>query len=117
MIRSKNILFYSPDFSLCYSLLMYLQDRFHVTTTTDIDVLKAIVHQGFDLIIIDDEPSLEIEQLCKIVNDRFHIPVILTYVFKKQFEKIDGTIRKYVSSIYYKPYDLNEVYTKLSTLV
>ena len=117
MLKSKNILFFSSDFSLCYSLLMYLQDRYHVTTTTDIDVLKAIVHQGFDLILIDTEPSVEIEKLCEIVHNRFNIPVILTYVFKNQLEEIDATIRKYVSSVFYKPYDLTEVYNKLNSLV
>jgi len=96
---------------------MYLQDRYHVTTTTDIDVLKAIVHQGFDLILIDAEPSREIEQLCQVAYNRFHIPVILTYVFKNQLEGIDATIRKVVSSIFYKPYDLTEVYNKLNSLV
>lgn len=113
----KNILFYSPDFSMCYSLLMYLQDRYHVTTTTDIEVMKIIAKSGFDLVIMDIEPSENIEAFCRDLNKDSKIPVILTYVYKNQINNYDSSIRKYVSSIFYKPYDLNEVSQELSSLI
>jgi DNA-binding response OmpR family regulator len=114
----KNIIFYSPDFSMCYSLLMYLQDRYKVTTTTDLDVLKAVVNtSAFDLIIMDSEPSPEVELFCKEVKEATNTPVILTYVYKRQIESFDSKIRPYVSSVFYKPFDLNEVSMKLSALM
>jgi DNA-binding response OmpR family regulator len=114
----KNIIFYSPDFSMCYSLLIFLQDRYKVTTTTDLNVLRSVVNSSpFDLIIMDSEPSPEIEELCKEIKTTANTPVILTYVYKRQIEKFDNEIRPYVSSVFYKPFDLNEVSVKLSTLM
>ncbi len=102
---------------MCYSLLMYLQDRYKVSTTTDLKVLKAMVNSSeFDLIILDTEPSMEIELFCKETKSAANTPVILTYVYKKQIDEQENSIRKYVSSIFYKPFDLNEVSTKLSSL-
>ncbi|HZW39941.1 MAG TPA: hypothetical protein VFF33_11635 [Ignavibacteriaceae bacterium] len=102
---------------MCYSLLMYLQDRFHVTTTTDIEVMKIIAKSGFDLVLMDIEPSKNIETFCRELNEIYKIPVILTYVYKKQINNFDSSIRKYVSSVFYKPYDLNEVSQELSSLI
>jgi DNA-binding NtrC family response regulator len=113
----KNIIFYSPDFSMCYSLLMYLQDRYKVTTTTDLNILKAVVNAStFDLVIMDAEPSEEVEVFCKGLKATADIPVILTYVYKRQIANSDSSIRQYVSSVFYKPFDLNEVTMKLSSL-
>lgn len=114
----KNIAFYSTDFNMCVSLLMYLQNRYNITATTDLSVLKNIVHTSdFDLIILDTEPSVKIEDFCKEIKTEINIPVILTYVYKNQLKDLDFTIRKYVNSIFYKPFDLNEVSMKLSALV
>jgi DNA-binding NtrC family response regulator len=114
----KNIIFYSPDFSMCYSLLMYLQDRYKVTTTTDLKVLKAVLNSSaFDLVIMDTEPSEDVEVFCKELKFTADIPVILTYVYKRQIANSDNSIRQYVSSVFYKPFDLNEVSMKLSSLV
>jgi DNA-binding response OmpR family regulator len=97
---------------------MYLQNRYNITATTDLSVLKNIVHTSdFDLIILDTEPSVKIEGFCKEIKDEINIPVILTYVYKNQLKDFDFTIRKYVNSIFYKPFDLNEVSLKLSALV
>lgn len=113
----KNIIFYSPDFSMCYSLLMYLQDRYKVTTTTDLAVLKSVVSTSeFDLVILDTEPSKEVELLCKDIKSTANTPVILTYVYKQQIDALDNSIRPYVASIFYKPFDLNEISMKLSSL-
>jgi DNA-binding response OmpR family regulator len=114
----KNIIFYSPDFSMCYSLLMYLQDRYKVTTTTDLKVLEAVVgSSAFDLVIMDTEPSVEVEIFCRELKAAADIPVILTYVYKRQIASSDSSIRRYVSSVFYKPFDLNEVSLKLSSLI
>lgn len=118
-IKTKNVVFYSPDFNMCYSFLMYLQDIYNVTTTTDLQVLDVLVSKSeVDLAIIDAEPSPKIEALCKNINYiKEGLPVILTYVFKDQIKEYESNIRNYVSSIFYKPFDLNEISIKLSTLM
>ncbi|NWF49456.1 MAG: hypothetical protein HXY49_02820 [Ignavibacteriaceae bacterium] len=118
-LKTKNILFYSPDFSLCYSLLMYLQDNYKVTTTTDLEILKSIVSSShFDMLIMDSEPSETIEKLVKelrVENENF--PIIMTYVFNNQIIDFESKIRKYISTIFYKPFDLSEVSLKLPALM
>jgi len=115
----KNIVFYSSDFNMCFSLLIYLQNNYNVTTTTDIEVVKTLVdNSDFNLLILDSEPSDKIEKLCrKIKDNKSGLPIILTYVFKNQIKDFDSKIRKYVNSIFYKPFDLNEVSLKLSMLL
>lgn len=97
---------------------MYLQNRYNITATTDIEVLKKIIRSAdFDLIILDTDPSAKIENICMEIKSEINIPVILTYVYRNQLKDYDFTIRKYVNTIFYKPFDLNEVSLKLSTLV
>ncbi|MBZ0198867.1 MAG: hypothetical protein K8H86_03300 [Ignavibacteriaceae bacterium] len=117
--KTKNVAFYSPDFNMCYSFLVYLQDIYNVTTTTDLKVLEVLVNKSdINLVIIDDEPSKKIEALCKNIRCvNAALPVILTYVFKNQLKNNETDIRQYVSSIFYKPFDLNEISMKLSALM
>jgi DNA-binding NtrC family response regulator len=118
-MKMKNIVFYSSDFNMCFSLLIYLQNNYNVTTTTDIEVVKTLIdNSDFNLLILDSEPSDKIETLCRNVKDnKSGLPIILTYVFKNQIKDFDSKIRKYVNSIFYKPFDLNEVSRKLSMLL
>ena len=115
----KNVLFYSRDFNLCYSLLMYLQESYSVTATTNLDAICAFTaSSGFDLIIIDDSPNKKILELCqKLKEVKPNIPVILTYVFDKKIKEFEPSLRKCVTSIFYKPYDLNEVTMKMASLM
>jgi DNA-binding NtrC family response regulator len=104
---------------MCYSLLMYLQDNYRVTTTTDLEVLKGITkNSGFDLVIIDSEPSLKVNEFCKEMREiKPKLNVVLTYVYQNKMKELEENIRKYVNTIFYKPFDLTEVSTKLSSFV
>lgn len=119
ILKTKNVVFYSPDFNMCYSFLMYLQDIYKVTTTTDLHILEVLVKNSeLDIAIIDAEPSKKIVELCSNIHYlKNELPVILTYVFKDQIKEIETDIRQYVSSIFYKPFDLYEISRKLSALM
>ena len=114
----KKIVFYSPDFTFNLSLLMYLQTNYSITTTTDISDLKAICSSfSCDLIILDAPPSSNVEELCKelkLINSQ--IPIILLYVFDDKLKTLDEKIRKYVNTVFYKPFDLDKVTRQLSVL-
>lgn len=112
-------MFYSPDFNLCLSLLVYLQDKYVITTTTDLSVVKAIADSSnFNLLLMDTEPSGVIENICEGIKSKdVNIPIILTYVYKTQFSEFEEKIKKLVSSVFYKPYDLNEISLKLNSLM
>jgi hypothetical protein len=115
----KNIVIYSPDFSLCYSLLMYLQTHYKVVATTDMEVVSSLVCNGSaDLVIMDTEPDpnvlLKCEQFKKCKAD---VPLILTYVFNNRVKGPEEKIKKFVNEIFYKPFDLNEISSKIPDLL
>ena len=114
----KKIILYSADFTMSFSLLMYLKDRYNITVSTDQDdLLKIIKCTDFNLVLIDMEPSDRMEKLCeeiKVVNP--HVPIVLIYVYKNQNKEFDIKIRKFADTIFYKPFDLNEVTKELSSL-
>lgn len=115
----KTILFFSKDFNLCLSLLVYLQNKFNVITTTNFELLDKItlaVHP--DLLFLDTDPSLKVENFCKDFNsNNYNIPIIITYVYKSSLKTIEKRIRENVSSVFYKPYDLDEISEKVSYLL
>jgi len=115
----KKIVVYSPDSNICLSLFMYLQSDYNVTTTTDITVLKAMTKcVEFDLLIMDAQPSNNVEAFCKEMKEEHpDIPVILTYVYHDNFKTFDLNIRKYISSVFYKPFDLYEVSKYMTSLL
>jgi len=115
----KKIVVYSPDSNICLSLFMYLQSDYNVTTTTDVSILKTMVkHIKFDLLIMDAQPSKSVEAFCKGMKEHNpEIPVILTYVYQDNNKLFDLNIRKYISSVFYKPFDLYEVSKYLTSLL
>lgn len=115
----KNIVIYSPDFSLCYSLLMYLQTQYKVVATTDLDVVSSLVcSNSADLVILDTEPNTEILLMCENFKKcKGDLPLILTYVFNNRNTGTENKIKKFVDEIFYKPFDLNEISSKIPVLL
>jgi DNA-binding response OmpR family regulator len=98
---------------------MYLQESYSVTATTNLKAIGAFAGSSdFDLIVLDDTPSKEILELCRDLKEmKPGVPVIITYVFDKKTKDIEPSLRQYVNSIFYKPYDLNEVTMKMASLL
>lgn len=107
----KKVLFYSPDFDLCYSLLMFLQDKYIVTTSTDFNVLKSLINNSdFDLVMIDSEPNKKIERFCSAIkNSTSDLKIILTFVYSKKTSAAENRLRDYISAVFYKPFDLTDI--------
>ena len=115
----KSTLFYSPDLNLCVSLLMFFNDKYSVTTTTDLDTLENIIRSSsFDLLVIDAEPNDKIEKLCKKLKESdLHIPIILTYVYTIKYRDKESLLKNFIDAIFYKPIDLFEVSQKIDRLM
>lgn len=115
----KNIVIYSPDFSLCYSLLMYLQTQYKVVATTDMEVVSSLVCSGSaDLVIMDTEPDVDLLSKCEQFKKcKSEVPLILTYVFNNRIKESEVKIKKFVNEIFYKPFDLNEISSKIPALL
>ena len=115
----KNIVIYSPDFSLCYSLLMYLQTQYKVVATTDMEVVSSLICSGSaDLVIMDTEPDANLIVKCEQFKKcKSEVPLILTYVFNDRVKESEGKIKKFVNEIFYKPFDLNEISLRIPSLL
>uniref|UniRef100_UPI00404A898B hypothetical protein n=1 Tax=Ignavibacterium sp. TaxID=2651167 RepID=UPI00404A898B len=115
----ERLVIYSPDFSLCYSLMMYLQTHYRVIATTDIEIVyNLICNKNADLVIIDAEPDSQLISKCeKFKNCRNDIPIILTYVFTNKSKESESRIKQVVDEIFYKPFDLNEITSKIPELL
>jgi DNA-binding response OmpR family regulator len=113
----KKILLYSSDFVMSISFLMYLQNKYSFTITTDLKDFGLILQNAdFDIIIMDAEPSKEAEEMCRNIHRLKSIPIFFLYVYSSALKEFDKQIRKYVKLIFYKPFDLYEVTNALDTL-
>lgn len=115
----KRVVIYSPDFSLCYSLMMYLQTHYRVLATTDLEIVSGLIcNKTADLVIIDAEPDSELIDKCEQFKKcRSEIPIILTYVFTNKSKDSESRIKKIVDEVFYKPFDLNEIASKIPELL
>lgn len=115
----KSVVIYSPDFSLCYSLLMFLQSHYKVVATTNLDAVSATMQNScVDLVIIDSEPNDLIQDIVrklKTVNPE--TPIVLTYVYSSKYSASENKIKKSIREIFYKPFDLNEISNKIPFLI
>lgn len=98
---------------------MYLQTQYKVVATTDLEVVQSLIcNKSADLVILDSEPSSDVQIKCEQFKKcRAEVPVILTYVFNNRIKDFETTIKKYVNEIFYKPFDLNEISARISTLL
>jgi DNA-binding response OmpR family regulator len=98
---------------------MYLQTQYKVVATTDIEVVQSLIcNNSADLVILDSEPSTDVKLKCEQIKKcRSEVPVILTYVFDNRIKDLESAIKKFVNDVFYKPFDLNEISTRISTLL
>jgi DNA-binding response OmpR family regulator len=98
---------------------MYLQSHYKVVATTDLEVVTSLIcSKSADLVIMDTEPSAEVQIKCEqFKNCRSDVPLILTYVFNNKIKDSEERIKKFVSEIFYKPFDLNEISVKIPALL
>jgi DNA-binding response OmpR family regulator len=115
----KSVVIYSPDFSLCYSLLMYLQSQYKVVATTDINVVYSLIdNRTADLVIMDTEPNADVQIKCEEFKKRHSdVPLILTYVYNNRVKESENRIKNFVNEIFYKPFDLNEITSRIPALI
>jgi len=90
-----------------------------VVATTDIEVVSSLVCNGSaDLVIMDTEPDLDILSKCEHFKKcKSEVPLILTYVYNNRVKEPESQIKKFVNEIFYKPFDLNEISSKIPALL
>lgn len=117
--KRKSILIYSPDLNFCFSLSMLFQDRYTVSTTTNLSMLETFVaNYAVDLIIIDAVPSSRIlERLNALRDIRCRLPIIMLYVYNAKDVHLDEKIRQHVDSVFYKPFEVEAVSKRIAELL
>ena len=117
--KRKSILIYSPDLNFCFSLSMLFQDRYTVSTTTNLSMLETFVaNYAIDLIIIDAVPSSRIiERLNAMRELRCKLPIIMLYVYSAKDLQLDHAIRDHVDSVFYKPFEISAVSKRIEELL
>ncbi len=115
----KRVIIYSPDFSLCYSLLVFLQNHYKIVVTTDFELLNSFPFDSKnDAVFIDHEPNPQLVLTCeKIKAENPEVPVFLTYVYTNRTSQSENKIKSFVNEIFYKPFDLNEISLKLTYIL
>jgi len=98
---------------------MYLQTQYKVVATTDLEVVSSLVcNHSVDLVIMDTEPNSDVIKKCEQFKKcSANVPLILTYVFNEKIRESENRIKKFINEIYYKPFDLNEISSKLPSLL
>ena len=117
--KKKSILIYSPDLNFCFSLSMLFQDRYTVSTTTNLTMLETFVQNySADLLIVDAVPSTRIiERLSALREVKYDLPVIMLYVYNAKETQLDQAVRDQVDSIFYKPFDVTAVSKRIEELL
>lgn len=115
----KTILIYSPDLNFCFSLSMLFQNRYNVSTTTNLGMLETfLANYSADLVMIDAFPSAKIIQTLEGLKElKRHLPVIMLYVYNSRDVGMDKEIRGHVDSVFYKPFDINVVSRRIEELL
>lgn len=83
------------------------------------EVVSSLVCSGSaDLVIMDTEPDVDLLSKCEQFKKcKSEVPLILTYVFNNRVKESEVKIKKFVNEIFYKPFDLNEISSKLPSLL
>jgi DNA-binding NtrC family response regulator len=115
----KTILIYSPDLNFCFSLSMLFQDRYNVITTTNIGSLdKFVADYSADLVLIDAVPSEKLLQRVDTLKQlKADLPLIMLYVYNGKDVRLDQCLRKQVTAVFYKPFEVAAVSQKIQEIL
>jgi len=115
----KSILIFSPDSSLCASLMMYFNDKYNVTATTKFDDIPGIIKSTkFNLVILDSQPDKKTSDLIKAISSKHpDLPIIITYVFSSKYAEIENGLKNHVAAVFYKPIDLADVSERIDFFI
>jgi DNA-binding NtrC family response regulator len=118
-LPKKTVLVYSADLNFCFSLSIVLQNKYNVITTTNCKLMeKFAADYAAQLAIVDAPPSdhlIECLQGVRKQNER--LPIILLYVYSPKDSALDNAIRREVTSVFYKPFDLTAMSKRISELL
>lgn len=117
---SKNVLIFSPDADLARTLVLILEDRYHITRETTISALAESLRTTHpDLVLVDLFTfSEDVRRVLEILRVRpSTVPLILLRGYMPLRPDVTAEIEAMGSLVFYKPVDVEMVTQAIEDLL
>lgn len=117
---SKSVLIFSPDADLARTLVLILEDRYHITRETTITALSdSLQRENPDLVLVDLFTfSEDVRRVLDVLRTRaVHIPLILLRGYIPLRQDVTADIESMGSMVFYKPVDVELVSQAIEDLL
>jgi DNA-binding NtrC family response regulator len=117
---AKNVLIFSPDADLARTLVLILEDRFHITRETTISALaESLRSTRPDLVLVDLFTfSEDVRRVLEILRARpSNVPLILLRGYMPLRQDVTAEIEAMGSLVFYKPVDVEMVTQAIEDLL
>lgn len=107
----RSILLYSTDLDFCISFRLLFQHRFHLATTTDVDMLLMTVGTMQPDVLIADAPlSARLQGKLALVKQRHpHLRIVLLYAPARYEQAQQSTLSQLAHAWFAKPINVAEL--------
>jgi CheY-like chemotaxis protein len=117
---SKNVLIFSPDADLARTLVLILEDRYHITRETTISALAESLRTARpDLVLVDLFTfSEDVRRVLEVLRARpSQVPLILLRGYMPLRQDVTAEIDAMGSLVFYKPVDVEMVSQAIEDLL
>lgn len=117
---SKNVLIFSPDADLARTLVLILEDRYHITRETTISALAESLRSARpDLVLVDLFTfSEDVRRVLEVLRARpSNVPLILLRGYMPLRQDVTAEIEAMGSLVFYKPVDVEMVSQAIEDLL
>lgn len=117
---SKNVLIFSPDADLARTLVLILEDRYHITRETTISALaESLRSTKPDLVLVDLFTfSEDVRRVLEVLRARpSNVPLILLRGYMPLRQDVTAEIEAMGSLVFYKPVDVEMVTQAIEDLL
>jgi DNA-binding NtrC family response regulator len=118
--NSKSVLIFSPDADLARTLVLILEDRYHITRETTITALSdSLQREKPDLVLVDLFTfSEDVRRVLDVLRTRaVHVPLILLRGYIPLRQDVTADIESMGSMVFYKPVDVELVSQAIEDLL
>lgn len=115
----RTVMFYSPDVDFCVSMRLLFQDRYHVVTVSDPEMVLAAVREFQPyLMVVDSSPTKTmLNRFEQIKRDYPRTQIMSIYAPQFNWAHESRTTFRHVDAAFTKPIDLAEVTKHMSEMM
>ncbi len=115
----RTVMFYSPDVDFCVSMRLLFQDRYHVVTVSDPEMVIAAVREFHPyLMVVDSPPTKSMMTRFEQIKREFPKTQIISF-YAPQLNRANESRSTFpwVDAAFTKPIDLAEVTRHMSEMM